>query len=104
MCSFHDSFVLRYIGGIGAFGPEGKGILTLPSGEEYRGEWLNGNKHGIGKCKFFDESIYEGYWKMGEFNGSGTFISGDKSVMYCGWWKDGNVFIWGRGEMNLLLF
>lgn len=63
--------------------------LTYDSGDVFEGSWnKNGLKHGVGKLKFNDGTIYEGFFKDGLFNGLGTLILPDKSK-YEGQFKNG---------------
>tara|TARA_B100000686_G_C16547751_1_gene840831 strand:+ start:198 stop:671 length:474 start_codon:yes stop_codon:yes gene_type:complete len=66
---------------------EGSGILTVPYGEKYVGEFRDGKYDGQGTEIFPNGSKYEGEWKDGNFNGQGkyTFSNGGSFV---GLWKD----------------
>ena len=41
----------------------GKGILTIPDGFKYEGEWKDGKKHGEGTILFKDGSKMEGEFR-----------------------------------------
>uniref|UniRef100_A0A4X2LE19 MORN repeat-containing protein 4 n=1 Tax=Vombatus ursinus TaxID=29139 RepID=A0A4X2LE19_VOMUR len=59
-----------------------KGSFTYSSGEEYRGEWKEGRRHGIGQLMFADGGTYLGHFENGLFNGFGvlTFSDGSRPV------------------------
>ena len=63
---------------------EGPGIFQL------KGNFVNNLRHGHGKMKFVDGSVYEGQWGSGEQHGSGTLVAADgkKEV---GEWKQGQM-------------
>ena len=66
---------------------EGSGVLTIPKGEKYVGEFKDGKYNGQGIETTPNGSKYEGEWKDGKFNGQGTytFFNGGSFV---GLWKD----------------
>ena len=41
---------------------EGYGVMVLPSGDMYEGQWRAGERHGRGKMTFATGSVYEGEW------------------------------------------
>ncbi|XP_066476723.1 MORN repeat-containing protein 4 isoform X3 [Tiliqua scincoides] len=56
-----------------------KGSFTYSSGEEYRGEWKEGRRHGVGQLTFADGSVYLGHFENGLFNGCGVLTFADGS-------------------------
>lgn len=56
-----------------------KGSFIYSSGEEYRGEWKEGRRHGIGQLTFADGSVYLGHFENGLFNGCGVLSFADGS-------------------------
>ena len=42
------------------FGPHGLGKVTFPNGNEYEGEWKDGEMHGQGIFRWKDGSAYNG--------------------------------------------
>ncbi|XP_064451190.1 MORN repeat-containing protein 4 isoform X1 [Mirounga angustirostris] len=56
-----------------------KGSFTYSSGEEYRGEWKEGRRHGFGQLMFADGGIYLGHFENGLFNGFGVLTFSDGS-------------------------
>ncbi len=55
--------------------------------DEYKGEFLNGNKHGKGTYNWAKGDRYEGEWKDGKKHGKGTYISANGG-RYDGEWRD----------------
>ncbi|KAM5138988.1 MORN repeat-containing protein 4 isoform 2-T7 [Callospermophilus lateralis] len=56
-----------------------KGSFTYSSGEEYRGEWKEGRRHGFGQLLFADGGTYLGHFENGLFNGFGVLTFSDGS-------------------------
>lgn len=56
-----------------------KGSFTYSSGEEYRGEWKEGRRHGFGQLMFADGGAYLGHFENGLFNGFGVLTFSDGS-------------------------
>lgn len=56
-----------------------KGSFTYSSGEEYRGEWKEGRRHGTGQLTFADGSAYVGHFENGLFHGCGVLSFADGS-------------------------
>ncbi|XP_028917156.1 MORN repeat-containing protein 4 isoform X1 [Ornithorhynchus anatinus] len=56
-----------------------KGSFTYSSGEEYRGEWKEGRRHGFGQLLFADGGTYLGHFENGLFNGCGVLTFSDGS-------------------------
>ncbi|XP_006903600.1 PREDICTED: MORN repeat-containing protein 4-like, partial [Elephantulus edwardii] len=63
-----------------------KGSFTYSNGEEYRGEWKEGEKehwggrrHGFGQLMFADGGTYLGHFENGLFNGFGVLTFSDGS-------------------------
>lgn len=56
-----------------------KGSFTYSSGEEYRGEWKEGRRHGIGQLTFADGTAYVGHFENGLFHGCGVLSFADGS-------------------------
>ena len=52
---------------------EGKGIYQYKDGQTYLGDWKEGKMDGYGKLYYKNKKLrYEGAFKKGLFNGSGT--------------------------------
>lgn len=65
---------------------EGAGRYTFASGRGfYSGDWLAGQKHGVGTMRYPDKSRYTGEFRAGKRHGQGTYTyaNGDR---YCGNW------------------
>ena len=60
----------------------GYGSIIYDNGQEYIGEFKNGNSHGYGQTMYSDGAIYVGEYNNGVRHGLGVFI-----------WKNGNRFI-----------
>jgi hypothetical protein len=65
----------------------GKGVKSYHNGDTYVGNWRNSKKHGQGVYTFFDGSSYEGNWKDDEKHGKGVYTFVDGST-YDGNWKN----------------
>ncbi len=46
--------------------------MKWADGAEYKGEWMDGQRHGKGDMHWQDGSQYMGDWKEGAYNGWGT--------------------------------
>jgi hypothetical protein len=68
-----------------------EGKMTYQDGSTYTGSWVDGMRHGKGRCMFTDNSVYEGEFREGEFYGYGKMSWSD------GGWYEGN---WVYGEMD----
>ena len=64
----------------------GQGTYTWKNGDEYKGEWKDGIRHGLGTDSYADGEKYEGQFKDGKRHGQGTlsYANGDK---YAGAWE-----------------
>jgi len=72
----------------------------------YSGDYLYGQKHGLGAMTYPDGSSYRGQWAYNQRHGRGTYFynSGDK---YSGEWKEGKrhgngVFVFTKTESQLV--
>jgi len=83
---------LQYRGQFKKSKQHGNGVLlrkpTAGSKEEeiYDGEWMNGEKHGLGKYYYFKDIFYDGNWYKDKKEGHGTFKSPEGE--YVGEWKN----------------
>ena len=61
--------------------------MKLPEGAIYRGDIVDGKRHGKGTLTWPDGSCYSGEWKEGLYHGYGvyTFANGEK---YEGFWQE----------------
>ena len=55
---------------------------------QYKGAWVDNNKHGIGKQMYPKCGEYYGYWENGERHGEGVMTYTNKDV-YSGNWANG---------------
>lgn len=58
----------------GLIHPNGKGKLTYTNGDEYQGDFENGQKHGYGCYTWENQDSYSGEWKNDLKDGEGTLI------------------------------
>lgn len=58
----------------------GRGLWIRPDGSQYEGQWLNGLKHGHGTQTYPDESKYVGEFAKGYEHGHGKRTYQDKST------------------------
>jgi len=67
----------------------GWGTYRWDNGDQYKGNWQNGQKQGYGTTAYVNGDTYCGDWENDKKNGWGTYTwaSGRK---YIGQWKDGN--------------
>jgi len=78
-----------YEGSFNVYGErDGKGTMTWENGDEYKGDFFNGNRHGHGTLTFADGSEYVGEWECNQQHGVGTrrWNNGD---VYTGQYKKG---------------
>jgi hypothetical protein len=94
---------LQYRGQFKKSKQHGTGVLlrrpTGPQKEEeiYDGEWMNGEKHGLGKYYYFKDTFYDGDWYKNKKEGHGTFKSPEGD--YVGQWKNDKKN--GKGILRL---
>ena len=72
------------------------GPHTFPNGDVYIGEWLEGNRHGDGKCTFANGNYYDGAWGYDKECGYGEYTDVEKNEIYSGEWEDGKKHGWGQ--------
>eukprot|EP01125_Pyxidicula_operculata_P001690 TRINITY_DN1151_c1_g4_i1.p1 TRINITY_DN1151_c1_g4~~TRINITY_DN1151_c1_g4_i1.p1 ORF type:complete len:952 (+),score=251.93 TRINITY_DN1151_c1_g4_i1:26-2881(+) len=77
---------MRYEGGFKEDMRHGQGLLTLKD-YTFEGEWFNGQPHGKGKEVSTHGGIYEGEFKFGKKDGSGSWKSTDSTCSYLGDWR-----------------
>jgi len=70
------------------FEKDGKGILTLKSGEIYEGFFTQGSRNGEGTMKSLNGRKFVGLWRNNERHGDGTIFFGEESTCK-GNWIDG---------------
>ena len=51
--------------------------MSYSGGEEYRGEFLAGERHGRGLYRYAANDTYDGEWRNGQRHGEGTYRSED---------------------------
>lgn len=75
----------------------GQGKLVLPSGNVYKGDFVNGAMHGLGIMVYVKGGKYEGEWAQDEKNGKGKLIFPTGGT-YEGEFVDGKMH--GQGIMR----
>jgi hypothetical protein len=67
------------------------GKMNYPDGSIYEGSWIDGKRHGEGRCSFLDGGVYIGDFREGSFHGQGKMT-----------WSDGGSYAgaWCYGEMH----
>ena len=46
---------------------------TMPNGNRYSGQMVDGKKHGWGEMKWINGNYYKGYWIQNKLNGKGLY-------------------------------
>lgn len=54
-------------------------MLLYRNGTKYIGNFLDGNKHGLGRCEYNDGGEYYGHWAEGRKSGQGECICSYRS-------------------------
>ena len=70
--------------------PHGQGKMTFVDNSVYEGQFVHGQKEGIGEFKRQDGFSYEGNWVNGQRHGKGKQIDVDGSTIE-GEWKDNRL-------------
>ncbi|KAL7466748.1 hypothetical protein ACHAXS_007031, partial [Conticribra weissflogii] len=84
---------------------DGYFIYKSSSGNEYRGYWKDGRRHGQGLAKYRDGEVYTGEWKRGRRHGRGVLHLANSEVFDGGW--DANkkhglgIYFWADGEADV---
>ena len=76
------------------------GTYTFPNGDEYVGQFKNGEFDGLGNLSAPDGRLYKGHWKNGKFDGQGALTFPD-DWKYIGEFKNGNIN--GKGFVTALV-
>ena len=63
----------------------GKGSITYPDGASYEGDWHNDWRHGHGEYKYTDGTWYKGQWEMGNRQGEGLCTYADGNMFQGSW-------------------
>lgn len=97
-----SKYTPQYSGGIVDGKKDGYGVLIMPNGDKYEGEWKNDLQNGKGTFTYANGDIYEGQWVNGNREGSGTFTWAD-GRKYVGAWKNDQrngkgLYTWPSGD------
>ena len=71
----------------------GNGVATFKNGGSYEGEYKHDMMHGHGKYYFACGSIFEGSYVNNQRSGFGTLTNKDGDIVLQGDFKDGNVVV-----------
>lgn len=97
-----SKYTPQYSGSIVGGKKDGYGVLIMPNGDKYEGEWKNDLQNGKGTFTYANGDKYEGQWLNGNREGSGTFTWAD-GRKYVGEWKNDQrngkgVYTWPSGD------
>jgi hypothetical protein len=69
--------------------PNGFGTMTYGDGDEYVGNWEDGQPNGQGKHLYYETGYtYVGNWVDGERNGQGEYLFYENGVSFHGTWEN----------------
>jgi hypothetical protein len=75
-------------------------IHGLP--EIYKGDMVNGERHGKGCCIFVNGDMYEGDWISNRMHGWGEYYGNISAMIaFCGEWKNNNWIYEGEFYKNM---
>jgi hypothetical protein len=60
----------------------GQGLAVYPNGDQYHGDYVNGERTGKGKYIYANGDRYEGAFFSNKKHGIGRFISKDRGEFY----------------------
>ena len=66
----------------------GYGVYKYNNGDLYEGDFIEGNRQGLGEYVYLDKTFYRGEWENDKKNGRGIYSNGEKE--FNGIWKDNN--------------
>lgn len=97
-----SKYTPQYSGGMADGKKSGYGVLIMPGGDKYEGEWKNDLQNGKGTFTYANGDKYEGQWVNGNREGTGTFTWADGRI-YVGAWKNDQrngkgVYTWPSGD------
>lgn len=70
---------------------QGVGKITLPNGDKYHGQWSAGKFHGDGTYFYANGNIYSGAWVAGKKQGEGALVFGKDRSQLVGEWSDNQL-------------
>lgn len=97
-----NKYTPQYSGGMVDGKKDGYGVLIMPNGDKYEGEWKNDLQNGKGTFTYANGDKYEGQWVDGNREGTGTFTWAD-GRKYVGAWKNDQrngkgMYTWPSGD------
>ena len=81
----------------------GKGIYHYASGENYTGEFVDGQRHGKGVHTWFDGKRYEGQFKNDAMDGRGKMYRGN-TVVKEGIWLNDRCISWVQFRLAVFFY
>lgn len=100
--SFTICLIAQQTGCVSGSCLDGKGKYIYNNGYIYEGDFVGGNRSGLGILTSPNGDFYEGMWANDQFNGQGTYKWADGSK-YTGEWKNGvqdgyGIFFYTNGD------
>jgi hypothetical protein len=71
--------------------PHGKGVRLAVDRSRYTGDWVNGERNGLGEATFSTGGSYTGSWRNDKFDGQGKIVYAGSRRIYEGLFADGRV-------------
>ena len=78
----------KYTGDFVNHRQEGSGRVVCSNGNFYTGQWQGGRYHGRGDLTIADGSAYSGEWQFGKRHGEGMFVGGADGLSMEGKWEN----------------
>eukprot|EP01103_Thecamoeba_quadrilineata_P000668 TRINITY_DN10582_c0_g1_i1.p1 TRINITY_DN10582_c0_g1~~TRINITY_DN10582_c0_g1_i1.p1 ORF type:complete len:1268 (+),score=236.37 TRINITY_DN10582_c0_g1_i1:202-3804(+) len=97
-CTYRDAAGNCYRGEVVDGQRHGRGVFESKDGARYEGEWIQDKRFGKGTMLYANRDTYDGEWKDDMRDGLGLWISRDGFRYYGGWVRDLRE---GQGEYRL---
>lgn len=98
--TFDDERVKQGNGSYIWMGPTSADDDTPVEKSKYEGNYINGQKSGIGKMTYPNGDVYEGEWNEDKMHGDGTYVYKKTGDIYSGSWVNGKKQGYGRYEFE----
>lgn len=69
----------------------GIGKMTYVGKGVYYGYWENDFRHGEGVFTYTNQDVYSGNWKQGKKHGQGTYVFFETGMKFVGKWSNGQI-------------